>query len=304
VSKGIYNNSLANKWTKDEEAILKENYHLGVKDCLELLPHRSHASLYGKANKLGLKSEYHPSTKWTHEDYENKLFELEINHWPIEKYNGYDTPILHSCIKNHETLRAPSNVLKQTDCTICLGLGKRTNDLYLKDLLDKDISYLPIEQYVTTDIAILHKCKKGHEWKSAPKHILSGRECPQCSPQMGFYSNTFFTNHPETGKIPGILYVIVLVSKSTQERCCVKIGITKGSSNKDVLKRAAHFKGYEPRIQKLVYGKLEDVYYLEQYLHELWIDYKYKSEWKFGGAQELFEISMLPQILKSIPDKV
>jgi hypothetical protein len=83
---------------------------------------------------------------------------------------------------------------------------------------------------------------------------------------------------------------------------CIKIGITQGTANRDVLKRAMGFKGYEVRVQKLVHGTLEEVYYLEEYLHELWSHKKYKSPWSFGGHTELFELD--DNIIKSIPTTV
>jgi hypothetical protein len=52
----------------------------------------------------------------------------------------------------------------------------------------------------------------------------------------------------------------------------------------------------------VVHGRLEDIYYLEQYLHELWQDFKFKSEHKFGGHTELFELK--DEIIRSVPDSV
>ncbi len=95
---------------------------------------------------------------------------------------------------------------------------------------------------------------------------------------------------------------MILVNKKTDERTCIKIGITKGTSYKDVSKRAAGFTGYETRVQKIVKGTLEEIFYLEAYLHELWAEKKYKSEWRFGGHTELFEMD--PAIIKSIPNNV
>lgn len=95
---------------------------------------------------------------------------------------------------------------------------------------------------------------------------------------------------------------MILVSKKTLKRECIKIGITKGTAYKDVIKRAAGFKGYELRTQKIVKGPLEEIYHLEQWLHEQWAHKKYKSEWKFGGHTELFEID--DEIIRSIPSKV
>jgi hypothetical protein len=119
---------------------------------------------------------------------------------------------------------------------------------------------------------------------------------------LGIYNETYFRNHPEECTKEGVLYCIVLVNKITQIREAVKIGIAKGKDWRHVLKRAGGFKYHEIRIQKIVTGNLEDIYYLEAYLHELWSDYRYKTDKPFGGHTELFNIEMLPQILKSIPD--
>lgn len=116
----------------------------------------------------------------------------------------------------------------------------------------------------------------------------------------GIYNPTYFKNNPEECDLPAVLYCVVLVNRETQKRECIKIGITKGSSYKSVNTRARGFKGYDLRIQKIVKGRLEDIYYLEEYLHERWADFKYKSEWTFGGHTELF--TMNDEIIRSIPD--
>jgi hypothetical protein len=86
------------------------------------------------------------------------------------------------------------------------------------------------------------------------------------------------------------------------KRECIKIGIAKGKNWKDVIRRSAGFTGYEIRIQKVVHGKLEEIYYLEQYLHELWQDQKFTSDHKFGGHTELFLLN--DEIIRSVPDTV
>jgi hypothetical protein len=121
---------------------------------------------------------------------------------------------------------------------------------------------------------------------------------------LGIYNDTYFVNHPEEGDKEGVLYCVVLVNQKTFHRECVKIGIAKGKDWRHVIKRAGGFKGYDIRIQKTVNGRLEDIYYLEQYLHELWGDFKYSAPHRFGGHTELFEIEKLPEILKSIPTSV
>ena len=115
----------------------------------------------------------------------------------------------------------------------------------------------------------------------------------------GIYNDTYFKNHPEESKVEAVLYCVVLVDKKTDERVCIKIGIAKGRNWKAVIKRAQGFTGYELRIQKVVVGTLEEIYHLEQWLHEMWAHKKYKSPWRFGGHTELFELD--PEIIKSVP---
>lgn len=116
----------------------------------------------------------------------------------------------------------------------------------------------------------------------------------------GIYNETYFKNNPEECDKPAVLYCVVLVDIKTMERKCIKIGIAKGTNFKHVIKRSAGFKGYDIRIQKIVKGGLEDIFYLEQYLHELWQDHRYYESHKFGGHTELFNLS--DDIIKSIPD--
>lgn len=118
----------------------------------------------------------------------------------------------------------------------------------------------------------------------------------------GIYNETYFRNNPEECSVDAVLYCVVLVNKSSMKRECIKIGIAKGKNWKDVIRRSTGFTGYEIRIQKVVHGPLEDIYYLEQYLHELWGHQKFKSEHKFGGHTELFQLN--DEIIRSVPDTV
>lgn len=118
----------------------------------------------------------------------------------------------------------------------------------------------------------------------------------------GIYNETYFRNHPKECDLSAVLYCVVLVNKSTMLRTCVKLGIAKGKNWKDVIRRANGFTGYEIRIQKVVHGKLEEIFYLEQYLHETWQDYRYTESHRFGGHTELFQIDKLKDILASIPN--
>jgi hypothetical protein len=83
------------------------------------------------------------------------------------------------------------------------------------------------------------------------------------------------------------------------EREAIKIGITKGTNYRDAIKRSRGFTGYDIRIQKLVYGTLEEIFYLEQYLHEKWSHKRLKPTNTFGGMTECFEVDS--EIIRSIP---
>lgn len=238
--------------------------------------------------------------KKTHSEYENDLFEREIDYWPIELYQGSETPILHECLHGHSWSVKPNNVLRGVNCPKCTGNHQKTTKEYADSIT---IDAIPLEDYVNSYTQMLHQCSRGHKWSSLPRTILSGHGCPKCN-LVGGYNKTRFLRDRELAESPGLLYCIVLVNKRTMERECVKIGITKGTSNKDVLKRAKGFKGYEPRIQKEVRGTLEQVFNLEQELHDKWRDFRYLDSHKFPGHTELFEIEKLPEILKSIPTSV
>jgi hypothetical protein len=114
------------------------------------------------------------------------------------------------------------------------------------------------------------------------------------------YNQTYFENNPDIAGSPGVLYVVVLVNKKTLERECIKIGITKGKSWKDAINRSKGFDGYEIRIQKIVESTLEEVYFLEQYLHEKYSSYRFNPSHKFGGHTECFEISTLKNVIEDI----
>lgn len=241
--------------------------------------------------------------KKTHFEYERQLLEREINYTPLETYSNSSTNILHICINEHIWKASPNAILKGKGCPYCANdIKTKTHQQYLKEII---IDAIPLEKYTGANVPISHKCGKNHEWKAKPAHILKEHGCPECANlnRPGGYNSTRFSRDRELANAPGILYVIVLVSKKTQERLCVKIGITKGTSNKDVLNRSKGFTGYEPRIQKLFHGTLEEAFNLEQQLHAKFKPFQYTSEWKFGGYSELFQIHKLQDILQSIPAK-
>lgn len=288
----------------------------------------------------------------THKDYELELLDKELDYVPLENYSGAKTPIMHECFNGHKVNKTPTSILQGTKCPICvqesrasdyiLKLAKINKDLevlepyidsktpilhrhivcgyewsirpdgilyynygcpqcskyaspmsnieYLNKLNDLGILYTPLEAYINYLTPILHKCYScDNEWNISPAHIIEGRGCPLCN-RIGIYNSKYFKNNTEKANSPGTLYLVVLVNKKTSERECLKIGITKGSSYRNVIIRGHGFKGYDLRIQKIYHGTLKEVWELEQALHAKWAHKSKKPSVKFGGYSECFEI--------------
>lgn len=115
----------------------------------------------------------------------------------------------------------------------------------------------------------------------------------------GIYNATYFKNHPDIASSPGILYCVILVNKKTLEREVLKIGIAKGKTWKDAIRRATGFRGYDLKIQKIYSSTLEDCWAKEQSLHKKFEHLRKSPAIKFAGHTETFIIS--PEIIEAFP---
>lgn len=63
------------------------------------------------------------------------------------------------------------------------GGRKKTNEEFLKELSDKNIKIIPLEEYDGAKTNILCKCSKcGYEWKIRPDNLLTNHNCcPSCA---------------------------------------------------------------------------------------------------------------------------
>ena len=95
---------------------------------------------------------------------------------------------------------------------------RRTHEQYIKEILPSGCE--PLEPYTVKTVPILHKCKKGHIWKTSPASLLRGSGCPSCA-KYGFNPT-----------MPAILY---FVSFEANNEIYYKLGIT----NKSVPQRFA-----------------------------------------------------------------
>lgn len=123
------------------------------------------------------------SKRKTHAQYEQELFEREIDYWPIESYINNSTKILHECLKGHQWEVSPGSILQGYGCPKCSSNRRKTPDEYAADLLAKNIIYKPTESYVNSKTPILHQCPiENHpSWYISPNDILKGHGCPTCA---------------------------------------------------------------------------------------------------------------------------
>jgi len=95
---------------------------------------------------------------------------------------------------------------------------QKTHEQYEQQLLDREIDFYPLEQYIAAKKPILHACIKGHEWNVRPDDILKGRGCPLCSTAGFKYdkpASMYFISLKDRGKI---IYKLGVTNKTLKER--------------------------------------------------------------------------------------
>lgn len=125
----------------------------------------------------------------THEEYEEKLFNKEIDYWPLDKYINAITAIKHICLKNHEFMATPNKILSGRGCPTCAG--RISNQQEYKNKL-KRTEFINLEHYINDRTNILHKhlvC--GYEWKVRPNNIINGKGCPKCSNHVNYTTESY-----------------------------------------------------------------------------------------------------------------
>lgn len=183
----------------------------------------------------------------THEEYEQRLFNIESDLYPIEPYINNRTKIKHECINGHIVSIKPNAVLdSKNGCSICAGRYKRNTEEY-KELL-KNKPLICLEDYKGNGIPIKHQCLKcDHVWKIRPSNITNMNQgCPECS-TTGFKINK-----------SGIFYYIKI---SSETETYYKVGITNNSiKQRFVAEKDKHIE----ILAEVYFDKGQDAYNLEQ----------------------------------------
>lgn len=67
---------------------------------------------------------------------------------------------------------------------------RKTNEEFLRDLNNKNISYIPLDEYIGSDTKINFLCPHGHVFQAKPHDILNGNGCPYCSGRKPWVGET------------------------------------------------------------------------------------------------------------------
>ena len=79
-------------------------------------------------------------------------------------------------------------------------MKKLTNDEFLKRLKNKNIKYIPLEEYQGYEVKIKWACLKNtkHIFEATPLNVFGGRGCPYCSHHKVFVGETdMWTTNPK-----------------------------------------------------------------------------------------------------------
>ena len=125
--------------------------------------------------------------KKTHEEYVAELKEKNPTVEVVGKYKDAKTKILHHCLVHDVYWEAyPSSLLRGCGCEICkndkIGMSNRkSHSQYVNEVKKNNPNVIVLEQYVNSEIPILHKCIIHNvEWKAYPASILRGAGCYKC----------------------------------------------------------------------------------------------------------------------------
>lgn len=132
---------MGNKWTEEDLQFLKDNYfNLGAKECALIL-NRTYEAIKKKAQILGIKG--NKLKRFSHEKYEQQLFDIQSEAYPIERYVTNRTSILHTCIKGHIWKARPDSILTRSGCPYCaqftLSKNKPAILYYIKIIYNNEI---------------------------------------------------------------------------------------------------------------------------------------------------------------------
>jgi len=139
----------------------------------------------------------------THEQYEQELFEIEADLYPIEKYKSAREKIRHECIQGHIVEVAPNTVLNmKTGCTYCAKTGfdptKPAHLYYVKIMEDSEIYY----KIGITNKTVIERFR--NEFKNKQMVVLMDKFYEKGADARYYETQVLKTFHEERVSVPGL----------------------------------------------------------------------------------------------------
>ena len=97
-----------------------------------------------------------------------------------DKYVNNYTKLKWTCSKNHVWESIPSQIIKGSWCSECLGKKKFTINTF-REIAQKNGGECLSSKFVNVKTKLLIRCNKGHEWEPIGETLLRGNWCPYCS---------------------------------------------------------------------------------------------------------------------------
>ena len=143
--------------------------------------------LNGKGCPVCKNKKLHNDRVKTHEAYVKELKTVNPFIVVLGEYFNTMTAILHKClIDGCEWQASPNAILSGHGCPMCSRNKKRTHQDYVDALRQVNQDIEVIGEYINSQTAILHKCRKCDTvWNAIPNGLLQGHGCPVCSGSKG-----------------------------------------------------------------------------------------------------------------------
>lgn len=119
-------------------------------------------------------------------------------------------------------------------------MKKRTNEEYIKELAEKNPNTEALEQYVSSNVPILHRCIIHDEiWKTTPSRALQGVGCPKCKKNR-FHDSRCRTQQQYINEVEKISADIVVIgnyvnARTPIEHYCKKHKVIWNASPESIL---------------------------------------------------------------------
>lgn len=159
--------------------------------------------------------------KITHDEYIQRVAEVNSNIEVIGEYVNSETNILHRCkIDGYEWMAKPLHILRNHGCPACAGQKKKTQKEYILEVVKINPNIEVVGEYINAHTKILHKCKiDGFEWYTSPHNILRGQGCPKCAGKIRKTHEQYVKEVAETNPNIKIIGTYVNIHTNILHRC-------------------------------------------------------------------------------------